>query len=312
MLATFGHFGRLKYALLSSESSFKQLLIFARAKKKVRFAATQHEEAIVLTDPDPHLPVDICKALACPSPRPESRLVFRLDEKSLLYGTTCTEPDAEVHITKDCISLNHLLDNTCRSHCQSIELCKDDCLPLAVIIASSLLQLHATPWFPVDLCARSIYFAGLLNEQHSVDVRYPYLTSKIGEQAQSSETPPTAGYLPELIALGIILLELSEKRLISHWYEHKFGTSLPGDLLGRATAAWKWYEEGPYERMSPRYAEAFKLCMNVHFLCAIPPPKMTLSDERFREAVYRKIVLRLQETDEEYRKALTGATLDCF
>jgi hypothetical protein len=229
-----------------------------------------------------------------------------------LQAANLMEPETTLEIERDCVSLENLLDNSCPFEGLYTKLSRDECLPLAVTIASSLLQLHATPWLPADLCSRSIYFTRFHNDHNPIDVRYPYVTRKIGEITATPPTRVTLGFHPNLVALGIILLELSEKRTISSWYEQTFAESLPSDVQGKAKAAWIWFEEDASERMSLHYQAAIKHCLNAHFLGSFPLKRMTLADDGFREAVYRHIILHLEKSYEEHKAPITDVTLQSF
>ncbi len=273
----------------------------SRTERRVAFDV----EAVDHSSHPDHPPVDICGSLASPTHPPEGCLAFVLSERLLSWETEAATRKTIVKIEKDGISLDSLLERTLQS--PSPRLSKDECLPLAIIIASSLLQLHATPWLQENWCAGSIYFADLLNDQQT---RVPYITSKLGESSRPPRALARRGHHPDLVALGIILLELSEKKPISKWYaDRTFGGTLPDDIRGKAEAAWDWFEEDASERMSPHYAIALKHCLNAHFLGPFAPNSMTLANEGFREAVYCRIVLHLEKAWSEYTKPLTNSTL---
>jgi len=280
--------------------------MLSRSKRRLRFASYDQEEVAEHFDPPPPV-VNLCQSLAS-SQLQRDTLRFVLHEKVLLMGTSPEDREMPVEIGRDCISLFKLLDCASRSPSPSTILSKDDCLPLAIIIASSLLQLHATPWLPEYWCTRSIYFAGQLNEQ-SVDMKCPYVTTKIGKPSRAPQAIVNFGYHKDLVALAIVLLELCEKKSICGWYERRFGTNLPTDIQGKAAAAWCWFEEDASEKMTSNYAIAFTSCLAPHTLGRFPPKRMTLTDESFREAVYRHIVLHLENDYDEYTRQITVSTL---
>jgi hypothetical protein len=288
---------RLKSLLISGTSSTRCLESHLfRTERRVAFVGETDD----YSDRPSHSPVDICGSLATSSHPPKGCLAFVLHERSLLRETEVTKPETIVKIERDSVSLDSLLECTLRSPLPRLS--KDECLPLAVIIASSLLQLHSTPWLPENWCAGSIYFAVLLNEQHT---RVPYIASKLDQSTRPPRTLARLGYHPDLVTLGIILLELSEKKSISKWYDQTFGVSFPDDIRDKAAAAWEWFENDAYERMSPHYEAAFKHCFHTHFLGSFPSNRMTLADEGFREAVYCHIVLHLEKAWSEYTTRLT-------
>jgi hypothetical protein len=246
----------------------------------------------------------LCHALST-SQLNDDCLAFVLREKSLLRGTHPTVRDIAIKVDRACVSLHNLLDqSTANAPC----ITKEECLHLAVIISSSLLQLYETPWLPQNWCTQSIYFTSRINNQ-DINIECPYVTSKIVDSTRTPQTLATLGFHPDLVALGIMLLELSEKQLIHQWYYQKFSAALPEEVKDKAYAAWRWFENDACERMAPHYRLAFRSCLSVYELDVFPVKRMTLADERFREAVFRNIVLHLEEAYLDYTKPLTLSTL---
>lgn len=215
-----------------------------------------------------------------------------------------------VKINRTGVSLHSLLDSTMNYSLARPR--KEDCLNLAVIISSSLLQLYSTPWLPPNWCTRSIYFTGPVSDLHSVNIKCPYVTSVFDGSNPPSETRPILGLHPDLIALGIILLELSEKKLIKQWWvEQKLDTDFPDDLQGKAQAAWRWFDDVS-EKMNAHYRRAFMCCLNAHALDIVPRSEMTLANQRFREAFFHHIVLHLEDAYIEYAKEVTQWTFESY
>ena len=71
-------------------------------------------------------------------------LHFILDDKWQLWAIDVVDRDCRVQIDKNCASLENILHRTLRSAKRSRGLRKRQRLSLAVTLASSLLQLHAT------------------------------------------------------------------------------------------------------------------------------------------------------------------------
>lgn len=198
------------------------------------------------------------------------------------------------------VSLDYLLSRKSEFH--HVPLTYHQSLPLAVLIASSLLQLNETAWLTHNRSAGSNFVTSPLDHQYTVDVSAPYVTSKIGESRKTYRTLVPTGHHPDLISLGIVLIELSENKSIFRWYEERFGTSLPDNMLANVEAAWQWFEEEVSWGMewNQYYCKAIKLCLIAHFLGHFTPQRMTFTDDGFREAVYRQILLRLQKASDEF------------
>src|SRR5437762_5741308 len=90
---------------------------------------------------------DICKFLNISM---DDSLRFILDNEKILWPIDSVDSDSRVQIDENSLSLGELLS---RSH----GLKPREWLSLAMSLASSILQLHSTPWLPENWCNRSIY-----------------------------------------------------------------------------------------------------------------------------------------------------------
>jgi len=291
------------------------ILIMSRNQKNERLPEdTETQEKTV----DDHKIVNnMCQTLSSCHTKTCTR--FMLKESSLLLMNESLEASAAtkakvpavtktIHIKH--ISLHELLDRSSTS-VRLTRLTREECLRLAVILSVSLLQLYSTPWCPDTLSTHSIQLATLsAPDEQTVNVDHPYVTSKIERQKPNTPNLPINGHHPDLVALGIMLLELSEKKSISQWWvEQTFSEPLPANLDGRVKAACKWYEEEASERMNPSYRWAFRHCLNVYSLDIVPRKRMTFADAGFRNAVYRNIVTRLEDAYKEYTEPIAASTL---
>lgn len=211
-----------------------------------------------------------------------------LDENLGFWGTYSVDRDHSIEIDRNCASLANLLSQRPRL------LSRRDSLSLATNLASSLLQLHATPWLSENWCNESIYFSC------PDKIRDPYVRAHIGDSSHSmANTAHSFAFNPYLVALGIILLELSERKSFLEW-THENGIECDSDdVIDKAMAAFKWFGQS-YGNMSEDYAIAVQHCLNSSFTPV--QPNTTLADPGFRHAVYRDIVQRLEK---EYFKFTT-------
>lgn len=242
---------------------------------------------------------NICESLAsCSQEGITGCLRFILDDKRKLWAIDAVDRDGRVQIDKNFTSLENILHRTPKSTQRSKGLKKSQRLYVAVILASSLLQLHATPWLPESWCNKSIYFP--------VDVEQPYVIIKFDESLALSPTTHTNFLNPYLVALGIILLELSEGISFLEWVSGRNDISLQtDDILNKADVASKWLEESKdAKHMSEAYAEVVRLCLECSFMPVQPKSQRTLSNERFREEVYRDVVQQLEKVYETFTNPL--------
>lgn len=271
--------------------------VFSRSNnknKKVTFAAVDDVDKCIDYLCLEHVE-NICESLATCSQ--EDCLRFILDDKRKLWAIDTVDRDCRVQIDKNCMSLEHLLPRTPKSPKRSKGLKKSQRLSLAVKLASSLLQLHATPWLPESWCKKSVYFP--------VDVEQPYVIIKFDESSASSPNTHANFLNPYLVALGIILLELSEGIPFLEWINGRNDISLQSnDILNRADIASKWLEESKdAKHMSETYADVVRLCLECSFTL-VQPSQRTLTNEKFREAVYRGVVQQLEKVYDTFTNPL--------
>ncbi|KAL2049168.1 hypothetical protein ABVK25_010597 [Lepraria finkii] len=258
---------------------------------------------------------DICEAISTAQAHMHC-LGFILDEHQKLRGTyqALRAWDNSSPTSREVVSLEVLLTRKLQSAVPSTKddahrLTKKERLILAVNLASSLLQLHTTPWLNERWTKKDIVFlkrdtsAAIKTQSRPprpFNATEPFVSHAFlscfgpvqAQNPQSSILPaPIHGNL-NLLALGIILLELY------------FGESIesrrqPEDLLNgcvnsstHLNVARRWLLECHQQEMSNGYWMATNHCIHCFF---DPMPKSTdLHDEDFRESVYQKIVLPLE------------------
>lgn len=210
-------------------------------------------------------------------------LGFVLDDKCSFWGTYPVSSKSCIDICRQRLSLEQVLSQGLTSSIRRLN--KRDCLFLAANLASSLLQLHATPWLPENWCDKSIYLS------RTLDVHHPYVMVESCQSITSADTKRSFGPNPYLVALGIILLELSERKSFSLWIQEKGHYEFSDNVIEKAQIASEWLDEA-YGNMSEEYACAVQHCLSSVFIPV--QPRKTLEDEGFREAVFRDIVHRLE------------------
>ncbi|KAF2086812.1 hypothetical protein K490DRAFT_66125 [Saccharata proteae CBS 121410] len=183
------------------------------------------------------------------------------------------------------ITLDDLLRNTGRDR-----LSRRERYTLSVTVASSILQLNATPWFEDDWSKKDIIFyrtaSSNVTRQIGFDVSYPHIAHKSTTKWQS---PGSYNENSSLLALGVMLLELS----LGVPYESMAEVvNLPqreqNALVLWATAS-QWYRD---ERgnLSAAFQNAIAHC----FKC-FGDPSCTLKDPTFLQAAADQIILPLQD-----------------
>jgi hypothetical protein len=236
---------------------------------------------------------------------PKGCLGFILDDSFNLYRNSSADRGCRIQLTDHhWLSLESLLSRPYYRR----DLSKEECLLLGANLSSSLLQLHGTPWLSDTWCNKCIYFS----QSCPVNVGEPYVMLNFDDPSEASYRPTwdCSGQNPYLVALGIILLELSQKKLFSEWLDSK-SISRPDDIISKSARAWDWLREslmGHGHTISEDYAAVVQLCLFSTFNPV--PRRVDLCDEEFREAVYRFILYPLEK---EYMtvKIHLGEQLSC-
>jgi hypothetical protein len=252
-------------------------------------------------------------------------LGFTLDDQTMLRGAYNVSngragPTTDL-IVEDSITLEQLLLYKIRPPAPTTrddanQLVMAERLALAANLASSLLQLHETPWLNSIWTKKDIHFvrtyqqpsAGrLVRAYRPVDAKQPFVSHDFvvrhdiahAPNADESVPPPVHGNF-SLLALGIILLELyfnepiENKRLPEDLTDGKVNSSTDMNV------ATRWLQEVWQRKISDRYWTAVKHCIVCFF---DPMPKSTdLEDRDFREAVYQKVVLPLEQEFHEFTR----------
>jgi hypothetical protein len=127
-----------------------------------------------------------------------------------------------------------------------------------------------------------------------INVAYPYVSQLFPTQpAEVEENDLLSEHCnPNLLALGIVLLELYFNKPIEGRRAHDDMTDGVPNRNTDLTAAKRWLMETYRSQLSATYGTAVAHCIDC---CFDPAPKSTdLHDESFREAIYQKILLPLE------------------
>ena len=259
---------------------------------------------------------DICETISSAQAHTHC-LGFILDENQNLRGTyQALRVWHNSSTSREFVSLEVLLTRKIQSAIpvpttreDADRLTRKERLALAVNLASSLLQLHTTPWLNETWTKQDIIFlktdtsAGSSNQSspaRPVNAAEPFVSltflSCHGppqiQQPQSNSFPRPYHPNHNLLALGIVLLEL-------YFDESIESRRRPEDLVNGFVnggtdldVANRWLDECYQRNMSNRYWTATKHCITCFF--DPMPQSRDLHDEDFRESVYQKIVLPLE------------------
>lgn len=174
---------------------------------------------------------------------------------------------------------------------------KRDRVRLAVTLASSVLQLHETPWLDDDWGIDSIYF---VERPRYSAYDQPFVSRGIGASSPSSQRtiPKHLGRMirnQPLFALGIALIELWYGESLSELHEHEDGPLDPPDLqsslLTRFNTADRLADELA-DDAGTKYSDAVRRCIRCDFSLRVN----SLEDVQFQKAVFQGVVAKLKES----------------
>jgi hypothetical protein len=191
---------------------------------------------------------DICASVFSDPRNADDPLFFVLKkDRELLRHYYRHVLSPKVTVTKDRISLADLLS--------AGRLKVPSRLSLAVSLASSVLQLHNTPWLPESWSEGVISFP-----VGDAPDEVPYVTAKLRNDAYFNlDTVSLSTYV---LQLGIVLLELSEEISFSEWFRARSNSLLvPDDIKERARLAWMLLTQDPKIRLGKEYAKVVKRCL---------------------------------------------------
>jgi hypothetical protein len=173
---------------------------------------------------------------------------------------------------------------------------------MAAVLASSLLQMHTTPWITERWNGTEIQFLWPADEQPASTCMYlhrqyhsPASRAPTSWQEKPHDTTETKENRDEIFSLGIMLLELLYESPFSE-HEALFTDGSEADCYSRQIAAAAWLEGIP--RNSDfhllKYDKIVQYCLECNFGVGFGSIDTCLSNGDFREAMYSHVVEPLE------------------
>jgi hypothetical protein len=164
-------------------------------------------------------------------------------------------------------------------------------LHLAVTLASSVLQLHETPWLNDNWGKDDILF---IKRAGKTIYEHPFVSQRFDPTRQSSTrtTPSSMSRIirnQTLYALGISLIELWYGKPLSILYQAE--DQAETDQMTEWNTADRLVEE-LYNEAGGKYSDAVRRCIR----CDFDRRASSLQDAAFQRAVYQGVVAQLKET----------------
>jgi len=221
---------------------------------------------------------------------------FSFDTESKLRGAFPVDTAAEKRVAPSgFVTLEELLNRPPVVNGRPAKLSKKERYGLALTLASSTLQLNATPWFPDQWASKDIFFPRTYIGHRLVDVDHPYVAPS---QLTGSETTVKGAGKPRgfqnkntvLLALAVALLELyfgvsAQKH---HELEHD-GEAFTANPWTLCAMAYEWADE-EQENLSAAFSTAVNHCLR-----CFSDPGASLQSAEFLQAAVESIVLPLQD-----------------
>lgn len=221
---------------------------------------------------------------------------FSFDTKSKLRGAYPVDASAEKRAAPSgFVTLEELLNPPLGVNGRPMKLSKKERYSLALTLASTTLQLNATPWFPDQWASKDILFARTQMGSRLVDIDHPYVAPS---QLAKSLCMINGGGKPRgfqnkntiLLALAVALLELYFGVSAQKHHEVEAeGGAFSADPWMLCAMVYKWANE-EQENLSAAFSAAVNHCLR-----CFSDPSASLQSADFLQAAVESIVLPLQD-----------------
>jgi hypothetical protein len=259
--------------------------------KGVRFASKAQKAVKAALSPTPNLrPIhNLCAAISTlQEPQRDVCLSLLASEYAKQKYGILIYPSKEPPVDVDAWTISSL-----RSVLYDPAFARRARLQLAVTLASSVLQLHETPWLDNSWGKDDILF---IKRAGTTAYEHPFVSQRFENANQSSpDTCKISSSMSRIIrnqalyALGISLIELWYGKPLSAL--QKTEDQAETDAMTEWNAADRLVEE-LYNEAGSRYSDAVRRCIR----CDFDRRASSLVDTAFQQAVYQGVVVQLKET----------------
>ncbi|KAF2016662.1 hypothetical protein BU24DRAFT_423039 [Aaosphaeria arxii CBS 175.79] len=262
--------------------------------KGVRFASQARNAVKAALDPNSNMkPIqDLCAAI-CTLQQPQREVCLELLATEIakqkygvhIYPEKDPPQNPEAWTVK---SLRHVL--------QDSKFTRHDRLRLAVTLASSVLQLHETPWLDDNWSKDQIFF---IKRSDKTIYDHPFVSQHFNTTQQSTPTPLPAALTrvirnQTLFALGVSLIELWYGKHLSELHKLEDGPKDTGDIMNDLMTNYATADrlvDELYSEAGGKYSDAVRRCIR----CDFDHRAKSLEDATFQKAVYQGVVNQLKE-----------------
>jgi hypothetical protein len=287
------HITLAKQALTSTTTTPATTPALACGAKGVRFAKQAQTAVKAAFLPNPNLrPIqDLCSAI-CTLQKPDRDVCLSLlasEYAKLKYGLLIT-PLKDPPCNPESWSVSSL-----RSVLKEKKFTRHDRLRLAITLASSVLQLHETPWLEENWGKDNIFF---VEKSGKTMYEHPFVSRHFNTTALPPPIPITASMSriirnQTLYALGVSLIELWYGKALHELHKLEDG-DLTGDVRKDLMTEWNTAArlvDELYQEAGQKYSDAVRRCIR----CDFDRRASSLEDAAFQKAVYQGVVSQLKE-----------------
>jgi len=281
---------------LTRRVRFDQIQLQTSSSSSSTVTVTQ-QNTTVIAKPTPEEIHDLCKAITkLQQPQIDMCAGYLLDSLQRKHGIYPLDTPACHSTQKQDWSAYTLRQVLTRQAGFSRRLMQHDKFKVAVDLASSVLQLHKTPWLNDNWGDDDVYFVHRPGAPLSSIYQHPFIYRKLQSapsRASTLNTTPARSIIRNqtLFTLGILLIELLYGTAIEelHTPQDRLCQGTPGPIW--CTAERLVEEEIAFEA-GPLYADAVRRCIR----CDFNQKTSSLDDQDFQQAVFDGVVAPLETT----------------
>lgn len=281
--------------------SQKSLPVRTRPVKRVSFQAVQAPVSTTTNAQKPTNPPgsvqvkDLCHAMRHFKDNPIEKCMGFLEDSAASQKLGLYQPDTTLHSHNihqpPLSSLNEILTGSRRVYSGYRR-------RLAVLLSSNLLQLYRTPWLDDIWSHDEITF--LAGEDEGL--KYPFIsrisTRQVCPDIADSGLSQWDGPIQNrsLFALGILLIELCLERPFAD-----LRTAMSSEKQGLITASDYDIANALLDNVANEYGDWYSSVVRRCIRCTFDTEKLDLDDDEFRKAVYKGVVLPLEDDLKNFR-----------
>ena len=202
----------------------------------------------------------------------------------------CVDIAPTVQERRQIITLHQLLCST--QQYSRFPFFERDRLQLAIILSSSLLQLHSTPWLQDLWTTKDIVFRLCCGDLDGEAVVQPYVSQTFpGATSYEPRHPPPMVRNAALYALGKVLIQLVENKPLIN--DEGSTVTLAGGSSDPEQESAARLERTIYRKAGRTWADVIRRCLYCDF--GTDTDNAALDNDEFTRCVYSQVVYPLTE-----------------